>query len=320
MRRAALVLLLLTVTGCAAPRYGLDACRSAPPAATGDETVLSLRYRVRTDAGKLAAQEVDRFMERAAALWTPLFGVPDPAALPLEVRLHRNRADLVKVLSSQKLNAKATGLYLPTPTPAIHVACRGDEPGHPYRTLLHEGTHQFIHLGAGYRESGRPTAATPRLSLPLWLNEGLASYYEAAFVTPDLLQPGRPDTDRLRELQAALYAGKVPSLGEILTRRYGEPFSSLDYAVAWGLVYVLMQESPPPWAAGGRDWLKALIDEGRRGWPGARLAAQPASGYDPWWGLVTSVTQASFERFVDERGLTVPEWETAWRKWLLAHP
>jgi hypothetical protein len=321
MPRIALALLLLAITGCTTPRYGLDACLSPnAPAPAGEETVLSLRYRIRTDAGKTAALEVDRFMERAAALWTPLFGVPDPAALPLEVRLHRDRADLVKVLSSQKLNAKATGLYLPTPTPAIHVACRGNEPGHPYRTLLHEGTHQFIHLGAGYREAGRPLTTPPRLALPLWLNEGLASYYEAAFVTPDLLQPGRPDVDRLEELQTALRGGKVPPLGQILGKHYGEPFSSLDYAVAWGLVYALLQESPPPWATGGRAWVKALIDKGHQGWPGASVAVQSLPDYDPWWGLVTSAARADFERFVDERGLTVPEWETAWRKWLLAHP
>jgi len=321
MSRGVLALLLLTITGCAGPRYGLETCLTTNSAASaGEETVHSLRYRIRTDAGKPAALEVSRFMERAAALWTPLLGVPDPSALPLEVRLHRDRADLVKVLADQKLTSKATGLYLPAPTPAIHVACRSDEPGHPYRTLLHEGTHQFIHLGAGYREPGRPPATPPRLALPLWLNEGLASYYEAAFITPDLFQPGRPDPERLEELQTALHNGKVPPLGKILTRRYGEPFTSLDYAVAWGLVYALMQESPPPWAAGGKEWLKALIDEGRRGWPGANVAVRSSPDYDPWWGLVTSTVQSSFERFVDERGLTIPEWEAAWRKWLLAHP
>lgn len=319
MSRVALALLLLAITGCAAPRYGLDTCDATLPV-EGEEFASSLRYRVYTHAGKTAALEVDRFMERAAALWTPLLGVPDPVALPLNVRLHRSRASLAEILSSQKLTTKATGLYLPTPTPAIHVACRGNEPEHPYRTLLHEGTHQFIHLGAGYREPGRPPATPPKLSLPLWLNEGLASYFEAAFVTPDLLQPGRPDPNRLEELQTALRNGKVPPLGQILAKHYGEPFSSLDYAIAWGLVYALMQESPPPWVSGGREWLKAVIDRGRRGWPGARVAVQPSSDYDPWWGLVTSATRADFERFVDERGLTVPEWETAWRKWLLAHP
>ena len=321
-RMALTILLLALVTGCARPRYGLDACsRTDSLAPPGQQTVQSLRYRVRTDAGKPAAHEVIRFMERAAALWTPLFGVPAPATLPLEVRLHRDPADLVRVLASQKLTATATGLYLPTPTPAIHVACWGEEPGHPYRTLLHEGTHQFIHLGAGYREPGRPTATLPRLALPLWLNEGLASYFEAAFLTPDLLQPGRPEPARLAELQDALRRGKGPALGKILARRYGETFATLDYAVAWGVVYALMQEAPPPWAAGGRAWLQALIDEARRGWPSSDLAPSATIAGDlQWWAIVTDQTRMAFETYTAGCGLTVAAWEAQWRDWIMAHP
>lgn len=317
----ALPLLILAITGCARPQYGLDACLAAgaPPAA-GEATVQSLRYRVRTDAGKAAALEVSRFMERAAALWTPLLGVPNPSSLPLDVRLHRDPGSLARVLADQKMTVRATGLYLSAPPPAIHLACRGDEPGHPYRTLLHEGTHQFIHLGAGYREPGQPPTAPPRLAFPLWLNEGLAIYYETAFITPDILQPGHPDPARLAELQEALRRGRAPALDDLLSRRYGEPFNSLDYAVAWGVVYALMQESPPPWASGGRQWLKELIDGGRRGWPGAAVAAKPLSGADPWWGLVTISVRSAFEAFAAERATNVAGWEAAWRAWILAHP
>ena len=323
MHRIAMALLLLAmVTGCARPRYGLESCSPtqslAPPE---QQTVTSLRYRIRTDAGKPAAYEVNRFMERAAALWTPLFGVPAPAALPLEVWLHRDPADLVKVLASQKLTTTATGLYLPNPPPAIHVACWGEEPGHPYRTLLHEGTHQFIHLGAGYQVPGRPVATPPSLALPLWLNEGLASYFEAAFLTPDLLQPGRPEPARLVELQNALRRGKAPPLEKILAKRYGEPFTTLDYAVAWGVVYALMQEAPPPWATGGREWLHALVDEARRGWPTDALAS-PATvaGGQQWWATITDQTRMAFETYTTERGLTVAAWEAQWRDWIVAHP
>ena len=319
MTRITLVLLLILVTaGCAAPRYGLDACTATP---AGEVTVTSLRYRVRTDAGRPAAQEVSRFMERATALWTPLFGVPDPKALPMEIRLHRDPATLAALLSSQKLNVMATGLYLPTTTPpAIHVACRGNEPGHPYRTLLHEGTHQFVHLGAGHREPRQGAPTPPRVALPLWLNEGLASYYEAAFVTPDLLQPGRPDPARLAELQAALRRGGLLPLDKTLSKRYGEPFASIDYAIAWGVVYALLQEAPPPWAGGGREWLKTLIDTGRRGWPDP--TGQPAAaGRDPlWWGTVTDRTRSALQEYVAARGLTLPAWEAQWRDWILAHP
>jgi len=324
MLRIVLAWLLVTVVcGCAQTRYGLDSCfpeSSLTP--VNPVTVTSLRYRVRTDAGKPAAHEVSRFMERAAALWTPLLGVPPPAALPLEVRLHGDPDDLAKILTSQKLFPEATGLYLPGPTPVIQVACWGKESGHPYRTLLHEGTHQFIHLGAGLQEPGQLPGIPPRLSLPLWLNEGLASYYEAAYLTPDLLQPGRPDPARLTELQRALRRGEASRIDEILARRYGERFATVDYAVAWGMVYALMQEAPPPWATGGRAWLKALVDEARQGWSDATSPRRPLGQVsdEAWWALITERTRLAFAAFAAEHGLTVTAWEAQWQDWILDHP
>jgi len=308
------------MAGCARPRYSLDNC--LPPSSLSPEvTVQSLRYRVKTDAGKAAAQEASRFMERAAGLWTPLFGVPEPASLPLDVWLHGDPAVMKQLLASQHLPATATGLYLPLPPPVIHVACRGDEPGHPYRTLLHEGTHQFAHLAAGYRAAGNAAGKplpVPRLAVPLWLSEGLATYFEAAFIAPELLVPGIPDPERLSELRAALRGGQAPSLEKILTARYGDEFTSLDYAAAWGVVHALLQEETPPWTAGGRDWLTGVLAEARHGWPGAGAVGDATGSYDPWWGLVTIAVYDAFLDFVAERGLTLPQWECEWRKWILA--
>ena len=323
MWRTGLALCLLgLLVGCAQPRFSLYNCQlPAPPAV--EATVQSLRYRVRTDAGKNAAQEVSRFMERAALLWTPVFGVPDPLSLPLEVQLHRDPSAMQQLLASRHLTSTATGLYLPTSPPAIHVACWGREPGHPYRTLLHEGTHQFAHLAAGYRATGGAagkTTGVPRLAIPLWLSEGLATYFEAAFLDPELLVPGTPDPDRLSELRTALRNGRAPRLDQVLTARYGEKFDSLDYAATWAVVHVMMQEDPPPWASGGREWLIGVLADARKGWTGAGVISAATGNYDPWWGLVTVAVHQSFLGFVAERGMTLPQWESAWRAWLLAQP
>jgi len=317
-RNVLLFCLLALLAGCAQPRFSLYNCQT-PSSPQQEETIQSLRYRVKTDAGKNAAREVSRFMERAAVLWTPVFGVPDPLALPLEVQLHNDPTAMQQLLASQHLTPTATGLYLPLAPPAIHVACWGREPGHPYRTLLHEGTHQFAHLAAGYRAAGKP-AGMPRLAIPLWLSEGLATYFEAAFLDPELLVPGTPDPERLSELRTALRKGEAPSLEQILTARYGEKFDSLDYAAAWAIVYVLMLEDPPPWAAGGREWLIGVLSEARQGWPGAGVIGPATGHYDPWWGLVTVAVHQKFLQFVEERGMTLPQWESAWRGWLLTQP
>ena len=127
-RNVLLFCLLALLAGCAQPRFSLYNCQT-PSSPQQEETIQSLRYRVKTDAGKNAAREVSRFMERAAVLWTPVFGVPDPLALPLEVQLHNDPTAMQQLLASQHLTPTATGLYLPLAPPAIHVACWGREPG-----------------------------------------------------------------------------------------------------------------------------------------------------------------------------------------------
>jgi hypothetical protein len=312
------LVLLLGTSGCTSHRHGLKGCLppQAPPSV--EEAKGFAIFMVRTDAGSEAARETGRFMEQAVAFWIPLFGDPDPSVLPLEVRLYRDPADMTKVLAGQGLATEATGLYLPGNPAAIHVSCWGEEPGHPYRTLLHEGSHQFAHLAAGYLPPAVPGggAPAPILGIPLWLNEGLACYFEAAFLGPESLKPGNPDPERLAMLQESLRSGTAPPLAAILAKRYGEPFSSLDYAVSWGLVHSLMQETPPSWAQGGREWLAGVIDEGRRGWPGG---GGVPDGLDPrWWRRITDGTRLSFEGFVAGHGLDLPAWEAAWRNWLRA--
>jgi hypothetical protein len=320
MHKIALLLLgLAWLSGCSAPRYGLPACTAPPDVDAGsDYAVCFAGYLVRTDAGSAAAQELGSFMERAANLWTPLIESAAPDLPPLEIRLYRTTKDLSNLLASLKLSPQATGLYLPGPSPAIHVACLGDEPGHPYRTLLHEGTHQFLHLAAGCREPGGNPDNLPRLALPLWINEGLASYFEGAFVTPDLLLSGRADAVRLAQLKRALQGHTAPPLERILTRRYGEPFESTDYAAAWGIVYVLMQEEPPDWADGGRKWIVDRIRKSSEGCIKQPLARE--SGGDGWWDAVTEGTRLDFEAYVAARGLTLSSWEAAWKEWILSLP
>ncbi len=112
-------------------------------------------------------------------------------------------------------------------------------------TIIHEATHQLMH------NRGLQTRMADR---PLWINEGLAIYFEA----PDLdnrkgwHHPGLVHYDRLiafRDyLRTQRQPGSIESLVATDIRFHGE--TSLNaYAEAWALVHFLMRKYPKQMAS-----------------------------------------------------------------------
>ena len=84
-------------------------------------------------------------------------------------------------------------------------------------------------------------------------------------------------------------------LDEFLNRRADQPYSSNDYAVAWGVAYALATNKVDP---EGQSWIRACLD-----------AAGRAAETD----ATTAVRQA-FDRELRKRGLTLKQWERRWRR------
>jgi hypothetical protein len=90
--------------------------------------------------------------------------------------------------------------------------------------LRHEACHALLHSCVG--------------SMPLWLDEGLAEYFET---------PGDGDglhTRHAAELQAALRQGWRPSLTRLEGLTQLPQLTARDYGEAWAWVYWLLQVSP----------------------------------------------------------------------------
>ena len=102
---------------------------------------------------------------------------------------------------------------------------------HPqlWQVLAHEGFHQFI----GY-ELGD--------AVPVWLNEGLAQYFENSSVKAGRLLPGGIDPAKLAAAQALLRSRAPLAVPDLLTMErgtfYGNP--AITYPLSWALVYFLM--------------------------------------------------------------------------------
>ncbi len=102
---------------------------------------------------------------------------------------------------------------------------------HPrlWQVLAHEGFHQFI----GY-ELGD--------AVPVWLNEGMAQYFENSSVKAGRLIPGGVDPVKLAGTQALLRSGQMPPVPELLAMNRATFYanSSLTYPMSWALVHFLM--------------------------------------------------------------------------------
>lgn len=103
-------------------------------------------------------------------------------------------------------------------------------------TIIHEGTHQLM-FNMGMQQRFADT--------PLWLNEGLAMYFE----TPDLSNSrgwraiGQINPLRIQRFRRNLAARTPKSLSNLLSsdEAFRDPTTSLDaYAEAWAFVYFLL--------------------------------------------------------------------------------
>lgn len=98
-----------------------------------------------------------------------------------------------------------------------------------WSTLQHEGFHQFA-------------SAVITGDIPMWVNEGLAVYFEHAIFTGDGYVTGIIPPDRLarvRELIRAHAVKSVPEMMQLSNRTWNAELSFVNYDQAWSMVYFL---------------------------------------------------------------------------------
>jgi|GEM_PF-2840013 len=96
-------------------------------------------------------------------------------------------------------------------------------------TLYHEATHQFITMKLG-------VGNLP----PLWLNEGMAVYFENSRWEKGKLRTGFIPRKRLQQLQRAIRRGEYVHLADLI-KRDRDTYDSLCYAEGWSLVYFFVK-------------------------------------------------------------------------------
>lgn len=103
--------------------------------------------------------------------------------------------------------------------------------------LRHECTHGLLHSSLG--------------EVPLWLDEGLAEYFET-----DPRELRRINTDHTKHLQVAIANGWRPDLQRLERLETVDQMQRADYQEAWAWVHFLMHESGT-----GRDVLLGYLHD-----------------------------------------------------------
>jgi hypothetical protein len=98
-----------------------------------------------------------------------------------------------------------------------------------WSVLAHEGFHQFLGYELGTQ-------------VPLWLNEGLAQYFETSYVKYGRLQTGLISKSKLRAAQYLLQTNRAPLLPELIQmdRVTFYEKAQVAYPMSWALVYYLL--------------------------------------------------------------------------------
>jgi hypothetical protein len=250
------------------------------PAIGGFHNVTAGQYQVLAQGSRDVAWQANRFMNDMLRQYSTYFSNWSLKAAARVVIFS-------DVESFRAYSAAATGLTHESLTGYCHL--KTDEDGNTFyelvsyehdrlwQVLAHEGFHQFL----GY-ELG--------LQVPIWLNEGMAQYFETSQVVRSRLQTGLVSKQKLRAAQHLIGSQQAVALSDLIQmdRETFYQHSQVTYPLSWALVYYLMNREGRSFQAGTfRRYLHDL-----------KLGRDEVGSFQQRFGRDISRWQPDFERFI----------------------
>ncbi len=207
-------------------------------------------FIVVSNGGEKQARHVAGQLERMRSVLQALF--PEPSAgseSPIVVLAAKDKKSF-QTLEPEAYLAKGqlnlAGLFLGTPD-KNYILLRLDADGdHPYATIYHEYTHFRMRKDADW--------------LPLWVNEGLAEFFENSEIEAKEVQLGEASPNNALYLQQ----NSLLPLTTLFTVDQNSPYyheeqkGSVFYAESWALVQYLQIEDFPTKAHRLTDYLQLV--------------------------------------------------------------
>jgi len=205
------------------------------------DTFNSRHYTVHTNLPWPRSKALADHMDQVFAAYRRRFAAADfkPRARGLmPLYLLRDRRDYIRLLGRAGVNAtNSSGMFFIQPKMHGLATWAGDRPtSETLAVLQHEGFHQFAYNYIGTR-------------LPIWVNEGLAEYFEDGILMDGRMTLGLASATRINAVRNALDHGTalpLPALmshtqttwADVLARDLRS--ASLLYDQSWSVVYFLI--------------------------------------------------------------------------------
>ncbi len=246
----------LTITASHAPRQA----EAETQRAFGLRVFASRHYHIHTDLQRTDVVPIGRHMDAIHAQYNARFaGFRTRDQAPMPLYLFRTREAYHAFLAAHDLASDHSGgMFFVTPkVSGLATWVEGNSRSRTLSVLQHEGFHQFAwrHLG--------PT-------LPVWVNEGLAQYFEDAILIDGRLTLGLANAGRVQRVREALETGEALPLSELLgltAARWGQTLreepgrSELLYAQAWSVAYFLIHADEGRYRRAFGTYLEKLAQE-----------------------------------------------------------
>ena len=246
-------------------------------------TLRSAHYNVHTDLDQPLAEEMGRRLDAMYdeyARRLEQFKTADPNQR-FEVYLFANRDDYMRLTQNRFPN---TGGIFMAGRNLLAAFLEGQGRDGLRRAIQHEAFHQFAF-----------TAISP--DLPVWLNEGMAQYFEEGVWTGSSYSIGQVPPRRLRQLQHDMSNKQIVPFRQMLTMTDEQWAANLtsnadkgatQYNQAWAMVHFLVHGSN-----GNDKYRPRLIDMLKRIHDGAK----PTEAFIESFSRNVDGFQARFEEF-----------------------
>lgn len=193
--------------------------------------VSSPHFKVLTDAPRYEGLQLAEHFEKMRETFSALLRAHPADTAPMLVIALRNRKEFRAIEPAAYLGRGKLDLagYFAHQGTRDYILLRLDTEGpHPYATIYHEYTHYLLRDDYTW--------------LPLWLNEGLAEFYQNTDIHPGEVDLGQPDMGDLMYLRQNRMI-PVSTLVQITASSpyyHEEQKGSIFYAESWALVHYLI--------------------------------------------------------------------------------